>query len=47
MGFMIRKPAGETGASTPAIIVGLFVSFGGILFGYVGTSPSTAVGQSD
>jgi len=35
MGFMLRKPPGEAGASAPAIVIGLFVAFGGILFGYV------------
>ncbi|KAA8913412.1 general substrate transporter [Sphaerosporella brunnea] len=34
MGFMLRKPADEAGAAAPAIIVGMFVAFGGILFGY-------------
>ncbi|KAI5849899.1 general substrate transporter [Tricharina praecox] len=34
MGFMLKKPADEAGASAPAIIIGLFVAFGGILFGY-------------
>lgn len=35
MGFIIRKPEGESGKSLPAILIGLFVAFGGILFGYV------------
>jgi hypothetical protein len=30
----LRKPADVPGSAVPAIIVGLFVSFGGILFGY-------------
>ncbi|KAH8154043.1 uncharacterized protein LAJ45_01810 [Morchella importuna] len=34
MGFMIRKPAGEEGKTLPAILIGIFVAFGGILFGY-------------
>ena len=32
--FMITKPADEPGAAWPAIVVGLFVAFGGVLFGY-------------
>lgn len=35
MGFMLKKPDDEPGAAWPAIVVGLFVAFGGILFGYV------------
>ena len=31
----IKKPEGSPGSSTTAIFVGLFVAFGGILFGYV------------
>ena len=34
MGFMIKKPEGTVGAAWPAIAVGLFVAFGGVLFGY-------------
>ncbi|KAI5814579.1 general substrate transporter [Pyronema omphalodes] len=34
MGFMLKKPANEVGKSGPAILVGLFVAFGGVLFGY-------------
>jgi hypothetical protein len=30
----IKKPKGEAGSSAIAIIVGLFVAFGGVLFGY-------------
>ena len=33
MGFRFQKPAGEAGKAWPAILVGLFVAFGGILFG--------------
>jgi MFS transporter, SP family, sugar:H+ symporter len=33
MGLMLKKPADEPGAAWPAIAVGLFVAFGGILFG--------------
>lgn len=31
---MLKKPPGEAGATAPAIMIGLFVSFGGVLFGY-------------
>lgn len=34
MGFALKKPEGTPGASWPAIAVGLFVAFGGVLFGY-------------
>lgn len=34
MGFVLRKPADEPGKTLPAILVGLFVAFGGVLFGY-------------
>ncbi|GAM88482.1 hypothetical protein ANO11243_065150 [Dothideomycetidae sp. 11243] len=34
MGMMLRPPPGAAGSAAPAIIVGLFVAFGGILFGY-------------
>lgn len=34
MGFMLKKPDDEPGAAWPAICLGLFVAFGGILFGY-------------
>jgi MFS family permease len=34
MGFMFRKPDDAVGSATPAIIIGLFVAFGGVLFGY-------------
>lgn len=30
----IKKPEGEAGATWPAIAVGLFVAFGGVLYGY-------------
>ena len=35
MGLMIKKPEHVAGSAAPAIIVGLFVAFGGILYGYV------------
>ncbi|KAF2085633.1 general substrate transporter [Saccharata proteae CBS 121410] len=34
MGLMLKKPEGTAGSAAPAIIIGLFVAFGGILFGY-------------
>jgi len=30
----IKKPADVPGSALPAVIIGLFVAFGGILFGY-------------
>jgi len=32
--MVLKKPEGEAGAAWPAIVVGLFVAFGGVLFGY-------------
>ncbi|ORY19474.1 general substrate transporter [Clohesyomyces aquaticus] len=34
MGFTIKKPEGAAGSAVPAIMIGLFVAFGGVLFGY-------------
>jgi MFS family permease len=34
MGFMPKKPEDAAGAAWPAILIGLFVAFGGVLFGY-------------
>lgn len=34
MGMMIKKPDDAAGAAWPAIVIGLFVAFGGVLFGY-------------
>ncbi|KAF2634352.1 high affinity glucose transporter RGT2 [Massarina eburnea CBS 473.64] len=34
MGFTIKKPRDVPGSAAPAIMVGLFVAFGGVLFGY-------------
>jgi len=31
---LLKKPEGEPGAAWPAIVIGLFVAFGGVLFGY-------------
>lgn len=33
MTFMFKKPEGTAGSAAPAILVGLFISFGGVLFG--------------
>jgi hypothetical protein len=35
MGLFFNKPADVAGSATPAILVGMFVAFGGVLFGYV------------
>jgi len=34
MGIMLKKPEGVAGSAVPAILIGLFVAFGGVLFGY-------------
>jgi len=34
MGFGLKKPKDVPGSGAPAIIIGLFVAFGGVLFGY-------------
>jgi hypothetical protein len=34
MPIQLRPPPGTPGAAWPAICVGLFVAFGGVLFGY-------------
>jgi len=41
MGFLIKKPAEEEGKALPAILIGIFVAFGGILFGYASQSSNT------
>ena len=38
MGVMLKKPADVPGSAAPAIIIGMFVAFGGVLFGYVTVS---------
>jgi hypothetical protein len=35
MGVMLKKPDDVAGSAAPAIIIGMFVAFGGVLFGYV------------
>ncbi|KAJ5732285.1 hypothetical protein N7493_003766 [Penicillium malachiteum] len=34
MGLTLKRPDDAAGSATPAIIIGLFVAFGGVLFGY-------------
>ena len=41
MGLLIQKPEGSAGSALPAILVGLFVAFGGVLYGYVACSGVT------
>jgi MFS transporter, SP family, sugar:H+ symporter len=38
MGLMLKKPDDVAGSAIPAIVIGMFVAFGGILFGYVNRS---------
>lgn len=33
MGLMLKKPDHVAGSAAPAILIGFFVAFGGILFG--------------
>lgn len=35
MAFTIMRPDEAVGSATPAVMIGLFVAFGGVLFGYV------------
>lgn len=48
MAIGIAKPKDEVGAAWPAICVGMFVAFGGVLFGYdtVRTASSTPLLQT-
>ena len=34
MGFALKPPEDQAGAAWPAIVIGMFVAFGGVLFGY-------------
>ncbi|KAK4864579.1 hypothetical protein LT330_009574 [Penicillium expansum] len=34
MGFALKRPDDAVGSAAPAIMIGLFVAFGGVLFGY-------------
>jgi SP family sugar:H+ symporter-like MFS transporter len=33
MGLALKKPADVAGSAVPAIVIGMFVAFGGVLFG--------------
>jgi SP family sugar:H+ symporter-like MFS transporter len=33
MGLALKKPADVPGSAVPAIVIGMFVAFGGVLFG--------------
>lgn len=35
MGLMLKKPEHVAGSALPAIAIGMFVAFGGVLFGCV------------
>jgi hypothetical protein len=35
MGFLVMEPADIEGSAVPAMFIGLFVAFGGVLFGYL------------
>lgn len=45
MPLTIKKPEGTQGSAAPAILIGLFVAFGGVLFGYVLMSTRVASGM--
>ena len=34
MGILLKRPDNVAGSAAPAILIGLFVAFGGVLFGY-------------
>lgn len=34
MTIALKKPADVAGSAVPAIMIGIFVAFGGVLFGY-------------
>jgi SP family sugar:H+ symporter-like MFS transporter len=42
MGIMLKKPEGVAGSALPAIIIGVFVAFGGVLFGYASSKPNSS-----
>ena len=44
MGFLIKKPDDVPGSALPATLVGLFVAFGGVLFGFV-PAPESILSQ--
>ena len=35
MGIGFQKPENTAGSAVPAIVIGCFVAFGGVLFGFV------------
>ncbi|KAJ5336065.1 Major facilitator superfamily domain general substrate transporter [Penicillium brevicompactum] len=35
MGLGLKRPDDAVGSAAPAILIGLFVAFGGVLFGYL------------
>ena len=41
MGLMLTSPEGTPGKSWPAILIGCFVAFGGVLYGSVLNLPAT------
>jgi hypothetical protein len=51
MGLLaIQRPEAEAGKAWPAIVIGLFVAFGGVLFGYdftQGGKPQATVRNAD
>lgn len=47
MGLGLKKPADVPGKSWPAIVIGLFVAFGGVLFGYVRQGPPCSSSLTD
>ena len=47
MGFMLKKPDGVAGSVAPAILVGVFVAFGGVLFGSVVTAQRIPQAHTD
>ncbi|RDL31906.1 General substrate transporter [Venustampulla echinocandica] len=34
MGLLLKKPSDQEGSAVPAIVIGIFVAFGGLLYGY-------------
>lgn len=40
MRLQLNKPDDTAGSAAPAIIIGLFVAFGGVLFGYGVENPN-------
>lgn len=43
MGLGLKKPEGTPGKSWLAILIGMFVAFGGVLFGYVPAYDSSCI----